>query len=92
MKAPLRFALPRFVLPLFFVAGCLSGDFNGPDASVPAPDMASQHIFDLSGVDLYGAYNCAALNQCERMCTTKACVLMCRKMASPTAVALQIDL
>jgi hypothetical protein len=86
-------ALLRFALPLFLVAGCLNGDFNAPDQAVPAPDMAGPpKVYDLAGVDLYGAYNCSALNMCERICTTKACILMCRKMATPTAVDLQIAL
>ena len=83
MTAPLRFAL--FV---FLVAGCLNGDFNSQDAAAPVPDMAGPpKVYDLSGAD-----NCTALNACERACMTKACVLMCRKMATPTAVDLQINL
>ncbi len=85
-------ALLRFVLPAFLVAGCLNGDFNTQDAAAPVPDMATQHIFDLAGLDLYGAYNCSALNACERACMTKACVFMCRNMSTPTAVALENDL
>ena len=86
-------ALFRFILPLFLVAGCLNGDFNSQDAAAPVPDMAGPpKVYDLSGADLYGAYNCTGLNACERACMTKACVLMCRKMATPTAVDLQINL
>jgi hypothetical protein len=80
------------VLPLFLVAGCLNGDFNSQDAAIPVPDLATPRIYDLAGVDLYGAYNCTALNACEKACTTKACVLMCRNMATPTAVGLEINL
>lgn len=82
----------RLALPLVLVAGCLNGEFNPQDAAAPVPDMAQMRIFDIAGLDLYGAYNCSALNACERKCTTKACVLMCRMMATPQAVGLQIDL
>lgn len=85
-------ALARFVLPLLFVAGCLSGDFNAPDQAVPNMPDLSPRMFDIAGLDLYGAYNCTGLNACERACTTKACVLMCRNMATPSAVALEMDL
>jgi hypothetical protein len=87
MRAPLFLLLP-FVL----VAGCLNGDFNSQDAGVPMPDLAAPHLFDLAGLDLFGATNCSQLNACERACTTKACVFMCRNMATPTAVALEMDL
>ena len=87
MASPLR-----FVLPLFLVAGCLSGDFNTNDQGAPVPDMAKSRMFDLAGVDLYGAYNCSQLNACEKACTTKACVFMCRNMATPNAAALEMDL
>jgi hypothetical protein len=83
------------VLPLvasLLFAGCLNGDFNSQDASVPTPDFGTPRMYDLSGVDLYGAYNCSGLNQCERACTTKACVFMCRNMASPAAVDKEIAL
>src|SRR5690242_4435339 len=66
-------------------AGCLNGDYNEMDASVAVPDMAQPKIYDLSGVDLYGAYNCSGLNACERACTTKVCVFMCRNMSTPQA-------
>lgn len=82
-------------LPFFFcvlLAGCLNGDFNSSDASVPQPDLATPRLFDLAGVDLFGAYNCSALNACERACTTKVCVFMCRNMATPTAVSLEMSL
>lgn len=85
-------ALARLVLPLVFVAGCLSGDFNAPDQGVQTMPDLSPRMFDIAGLDLYGAYNCTALNACERACTTKACVLMCRNMATPSAVALEMDL
>ena len=86
-------ALLRFALPIFLLAGCINGDFSAQDAAAPVPDMAGPaKIYDLAGADLYGAYNCTALNACERVCMTKACVLMCRKMATPTAVDLQISL
>lgn len=84
-------ALPFFLVALL-TAGCLSGDFNG-DASVSVGDMAmTPRMYDLSGVDLSGAYNCSALNACERKCNTKACVFMCRNMATPTAVDLEVAL
>src|SRR5262245_56684965 len=79
------------LLSSFFIAGCLSGDFNGNDASAPGGDSPPR-IYDLAGVDLYGAYNCSALNNCEHMCTTKACVFMCRNMATPTAVDKEVAL
>jgi hypothetical protein len=86
-------ALLSLVLPVFLAAGCLSGDFNAPDQGAQVgPDMATTRMFDLAGYDLLGLYNCSGLNACERACTTKACVLMCRMMATPTAVALQNDL
>jgi hypothetical protein len=74
-----------------FVA-CINGDFASNDASVPIQDMAQARIYDLSNVDLYGAYNCSALNACERACTTKACVFMCRNMATPPAVDKEVAL
>src|SRR3954447_2386143 len=77
---------------IFFLSACISGDFASEDMSVAPPDMAMNIVYDLAGVDLYGAYNCSALNACERACTTKACVFMCRNMATPTAVALEMDL
>jgi len=86
-------ALSRiFVLPLLLFAGCLNGDFNGQDQGVSTPDMAMSRMFDLAGLDLFGAYNCSGLNKCEQACTTKACVFMCRNMATPSAVALEMDL
>ena len=85
-------ALLRIALPFLLVAGCLNGEYSSHDAAAPVPDLATPRSFDLAGVDLYGASNCAALNACERACMTNACVLLCRKMASPTAVALQMDL
>jgi hypothetical protein len=86
MRAPLLAA------SLLFFAGCLNGDYNANDASVPTPPDMAMITFDLSGLDLYGAYNCTALNACERACTTKACVYMCRNMATPPAVQLEIAL
>jgi hypothetical protein len=63
--------------------GCLDGDYN-PDMSVPR-DLTPP-IYDLAGVDLYGAYNCSQLNACERACTNKSCVYLCRLKATPHAV------
>jgi len=85
-------ALLRFVLPVFLVAGCINGDYSPPDQGAPIPDMAMSRMFDLAGLDLSGDYNCTALNKCEQACTTKACVYMCRNMATPSAVALEMDL
>ena len=74
-------------------AGCLNGDYNANDASVAAPDMAAPLTqFDLAGVDLYNTYNCTALNACERACSTKACIYMCRNMATPPAVQKEVAL
>jgi hypothetical protein len=72
-------------------AGCIGGDFAG-DAGVTAPPDLSVPIFDLSGLDLYGAYNCQELNGCENACTTAVCVFNCRKMATPTATFEEIEL
>ena len=69
------------------VAGCLSGDFN---ANTPA-DLAIP-IFDLYGLDLTGAYNCEALNACEKLCATPVCIFMCRQKATPTATFEEIEL
>jgi hypothetical protein len=80
------------LLASLLAGGCLNGDFNSNDASASVRDMANARIYDLAGVDLYGAYNCSALNACDRACTTKACVFMCRNMATPTAVQKEIDL
>jgi hypothetical protein len=85
-------ALLRVVLPALLLAGCLNGDFNAPDQGAPVPDLSASRMFDLAGLDLFGAYNCSALNACERACTTKACVFMCRNMATPSAAALEMDL
>lgn len=84
-------ALPVAAI-LFLFAGCLNGDYNSNDASVAMPPDMTLRTFDLSGVDLYGAYNCTALNACERACTTKACVYMCRNKATPQAVLLEMAL
>ena len=70
-----------------FVAGCLSGDFNG---NMPA-DLAVPN-FDLNGLDLMGAYNCQQLNNCEKTCTTPVCIFMCRQMATPAATFEEIEL
>ena len=44
-------ALLCFVLPVFLVAGCLSGDFNAPDQGAHVgPDMADRAMYDLAGV------------------------------------------
>jgi hypothetical protein len=80
-----------FVLLLGF-AGCLNGEYNNNDQGVAVPDMAQARIYDLAGVDLFGAYNCSALNACERACTTKACIYMCRNKATPQAVDKEIAL
>jgi hypothetical protein len=82
----------RLVLPLLLVAGCLNGDFNTQDQGVSNPPDLSQRVFDLAGLDLAGLTNCTALNKCEQACTTKACVILCRNMATPSAVALEMDL
>lgn len=80
------------IASLVFFAGCLNGDYNA-DASAAPPDMSSSvPMFDLAGYDLFGLYNCTGLNQCEQKCTTKACVFMCRTMATPTAVQLELNL
>lgn len=79
------------LLSALVAVGCLNGDYSGPDMSVPA-DMALNLNFDLAGVDLYGAYNCSQLNQCETACTTKACVFMCRNMSTPQAVVKEMAL
>jgi hypothetical protein len=84
-------ALLRFALPIFLVAGCLNGDFNGQDQGAPVPDLAT-HMFDIAGLDLFGLYNCTALNQCDQACKTPSCTLMCRNMATPIAKALESDL
>jgi hypothetical protein len=86
MRAPLLCAS-------LLLSACINGDFatNG-DLSVAPPDLAMPTIYDLAGVDLYGAYNCTALNMCERKCTTKACVYQCRNMATPPAVQKEIAL
>ena len=84
-------ALPLFASALL-LAGCINGDFATNDASVPVQDMATPRVFDIAGLDLYGAYNCSALNACERACTTKACVFMCRNMATPSAVTKEMEL
>lgn len=77
----------RWIVALaLLTAGCLNGDYNEADASVPA-DMALNLTFDLSNYDLSGLYNCAQLNACEQACMTKACSFMCRNMATPPAVA-----
>jgi len=85
-------ALLRSVLPVFLLAGCLNGDFNTQDQGAPIPDMAMARMFDIAGLDLFGLYNCTALNQCDRNCTTASCTLMCRNMATPIAKALESDL
>ncbi len=76
---------------VFAAAGCLNGEYN-PDMAAGPPDFAVSLMFDLTGVDLYGAYNCSQLNMCENKCTTKACVYMCRNMATPSAVAKELSL
>lgn len=78
------------VLLLVVAAGCLNGDYNAP-ADMSIPDMAKSYVFDLSNYDLFGLYNCSQLNACEQACTTKVCIYNCRNMATPTAVAKEID-
>ncbi len=85
-------ALLRALLPVFLVAGCLSGDFNGQDQGVSSPPDLSMRVFDIAGLDLFGLYNCTQLNACDRACTTPVCVLMCKNMATPSAKALESDL
>lgn len=80
------------LLSFLGLAGCLNGEYNNNDAAAPTPDMAMTKIYDLAGVDLYGAYNCSALNACEKACLTKACVYMCRNKATPQAVDKEIAL
>lgn len=76
-----------FLAAALVAAGCIGGDF----AQNGAQDLAVP-IFDLSGLDLYGAYNCAQLNQCENTCTTPVCIFTCRKNATPTATFEEIEL
>jgi hypothetical protein len=86
-------ALLKTVLPVLLIAGCIGGDFNAPDMGASTgPDMATPHIFDLAGVDLFGLYNCTGLNKCEQACTTPACDFMCQNMATPNAKALDTAL
>lgn len=73
------------------VVGCINSDFSN-DAGVPRQMDFSIPVFDLSGLDLYSAYDCKALNACENACTTAVCVFNCRKMATPTAVVEEIAL
>src|SRR3954465_2902077 len=84
MTAPLR-----FLLSVFLLAGCLSGDFNGQDQSVSMPRDMTLPVFDIAGLDLSGATNCTGLNMCIRNCTTAACVQLCKNMATPLATALE---
>jgi hypothetical protein len=74
------------------LAGCLNGEYNNNDASARVPDMATPRMYDLAGIDLYGAYNCTQLNACEKACTTAACVYMCRNKAAPPAVDKELAL
>ncbi|HXU73411.1 MAG TPA: hypothetical protein VN947_29025 [Polyangia bacterium] len=83
MRSVLRYAF----LPIL-LAGCINGDFNQNDQGVSTPPDMTAKIFDIAGVDLYGAYNCVGLNTCERACTTPACVFMCQSMATPSAKSL----
>ncbi len=85
-------ALLRSILPIFLVAGCLSGDFNGQDQGVSTPPDLSMRVFDLAGLDLLGLYNCSQLNMCDRNATTAAQVQLCKNMATPVAKALESDL
>ena len=65
-------ALIASLLPVFLVAGCLSGDFNGQDQGVTVPKDMTLPVFDIAGLDLSGAYNCTALNMCVQAATTPA--------------------
>jgi len=85
-------ALLRSLLPIFLLAGCLSGDFNSQDQGVTTPPDLSMRIFDIAGLDLFGLYNCTQLNACDKACTTAACVQLCKNMATPSAKALEADL
>jgi hypothetical protein len=86
------------VLAAFAVAGCLSGDYNGPDMNVndmamslPQPDMTTLFNFDLAGLDLSGLTGCKTLNTCENG-ATPAQALMCQMNATPTAKAEELAL
>jgi hypothetical protein len=81
----------RSLLPIF-VAGCLSGDFNGQDQGVTVPKDMTLPIFDIAGLDLSGATNCSALNMCIRNAATPAQVQLCKNMATPQAKALENNL
>ena len=85
-------ALLRSILPIFLLAGCLSGDFNSQDQGVTTPPDLSMRIFDIAGLDLFGLYNCTQLNMCDQKATTAAQVQLCKNMATPSAKALEADL
>ena len=79
------------VLAAFAVAGCLSGNYNGPDMNVndmamslPQPDMVVVSTLDLAGLDLSGLTGCKTLNKCENG-ATPAQALMCEMNATPSA-------
>src|SRR5579863_5100034 len=86
----------RLACLALLLGGCLSGNFNGTDMSkaaakdlaVPGPvvDMTQNFVFDLTGFDLAGLYNCQQLNMCDQG-KTAAGVLMCSQMATPAAQA-----
>jgi hypothetical protein len=82
-------ALTTSLLSIFLVAGCLSGDFNGNDQGVSVPKDMTLPVFDIAGLDLFGAYNCGALNMCVRNAGTPAQVQLCKNMATPQAKALE---
>ena len=84
--------LLRFILPIFLVAGCLNGDFNGQDQGVTTPPDLSMRMFDIAGLDLFGLYNCSQLNACDHNAKTPAEVQLCKNMATPIAKALEADL
>lgn len=79
--------LAAFVLALS-LSSCLGSAAPG-DASANF-DLESN--FDLGNLDLVGAYNCGALNQCEEQCKNTMCVAACREKATPAAVAKELAL
>jgi hypothetical protein len=79
----------RLILGLLLLcsAGCIDSG-NGNDGK-PA-DLAIQ--YDLVGIDFLGAYNCAQLNACEKLCRNLMCVSACRQMATPSALGKEVAL
>jgi len=49
-------------------------------------------VRDLANLDLTGALNCLALNQCTSACKNLMCVAACRDRATPAAQAKELDL